>query len=145
MGHALADRLFTHKDVGLDDAPMVCVSKGSCEGETWNTFASRALPEWKATILDVAGPMADIAFSSCKIVAATALKTHLSLPVALVLGGGGALWIFGELLYAYTSVSNKDGGDFSNIAERGNAHLALATAAVVSQIALTIFTAISFS
>ena len=145
MGHALADRLLTHKDVDPYDTPSVYISKESCGGENWPTSASEFLPEWKKTILDVAGPMADIAFSSCKIVAATSLKNYLPLPVTLALGGAGALWIFGELVYAYTSVLNKDGGDFSNIAERGNVHLALASTAVVSQVALAIFTAISLS
>lgn len=87
----------------------------------------------------------DIAFSSCKLVAATALKSYISWPVALALGIGAVIWMSGELLYAYVSASNRDHGDFGCIARRGNTHLALAGAALASQCALGIFAAIKLA
>jgi len=59
------------------------------------------------TIVDVSGPLGDIAFSSCKLIAATALKNYLFWPIALALGSGGVIWMSGEFLYAYISASNK--------------------------------------
>jgi hypothetical protein len=98
--------------------------------------------DWKKTVISIAGPMGNIAFSICKLVAATALKNYLAWPVRLALGGGAVFWISGELLYAYVSASNKDQGDFGSIACLGPTHLAIASIAIVSQCALGIFAAI---
>ena len=101
--------------------------------------------DWKKTAIDIAGPMGDITLSTCKLVAATALKSYLSWPIALALGSGAVIWMSGELLYAYVSASKRDGGDFGCIARRGNAHLVLASAALISQCALGIFAAIKLA
>lgn len=139
MGHALACKLLTNQN------STVHVIKSTCEGGT--TFPSGLvnMADWKKTIVDVSGPFGNIAFSSCKLLAATSLKNYLSWPIALTLGSGGVIWISGELLYAYVSASNRNAGDFGKIAGRGDTHLALASAALVSQAALGIFAAIKLA
>lgn len=137
MSHALTFKLFSGQDTTIE------VFKSSCTGRTRLPLAT--LPDWKNTIVIVAGPMGDIAFSTCKLVAATALKSYLSWPVALALGSGAVIWMSGELLYAYTSALNRDDGDFGCIASYGNTYLALASTALVSQCALGIFTAIKLA
>lgn len=93
----------------------------------------------------MAGPMGDIAFSIGKLIAASALRKHLPWPVALALGSGAIFWMSGELLYAYVSAKKKDQGDFGWIARRGNAHLALASTALVALCALGIFTVVKLA
>jgi len=137
MGHALTFKLLTRDTF---EPPIIQIFKRSCTGRF--DYSIDIDSDWKETIVDVAGPMADVAFCSCKLIAATALKNHLPWPVSLTLAGGALLWISGELLYAYTSASNKDDGDFGQIASRSKTHLALATTALVSQCALGIFAAI---
>jgi hypothetical protein len=138
MGHALSIKALT----GQNSEVKIFYKRG---GVTQPPAALRYASDWKQTVVEAAGPMADIAFSTCKLVAATALKRYLSWPVALVLGSGAVMWMFGELLYAYVSASKKDDGDFGCIARRGNTHLALASTALVSQCALGIFAAIKFA
>lgn len=137
MSHALAYKLLTHQNA------KVLVIKNLCQGRT--SYPSTVNTDWKRTILDVSGPMGNIAFSTCKLVAATALKSYLSWPVALALGGGAVIWISGELLFACVSASNKSPADFGFIARRGNTHLALASTALFSQVALGIFAAIKLA
>ena len=137
MGHALPHQLFTHEDT------MIKVFKSSCTG--MGSPIDNSIPDWQKTIIFVAGPMADVAFCSLKLVAATALKNYLSWPIALALGSGSVVWMSGELLYAYTSVLNKDQGDFGYIARYGDTHLALAGAALISECALGIFAAYKFA
>lgn len=139
MSHALACKLLTNQN------STVHVIKSICEGGILYPTELAYASDWKKTIVDVAGPLGDIAFSSCKLVAATALKNYLSWPIALALGSGSVIWISGELLYAYISASNRDAGDFGKIAHRGNTHLALASTALVSQAALGIFAAIKLA
>ncbi len=136
MSHALAWKILTSQN------STIHISTSLCNGGTTHSNSSIKVADWKHTILGVAGPMGDIAFSSCKLVAATALKNYLPLPVTLALGSGGVIWISGELFYAYISASKKDAGDFGQIARRGNTHLAFASAAIICQIALGIFAAI---
>lgn len=139
MSHALACKLLTNKN------STVHVIKSICEGITIHPTELVCASDWKNTIVDVAGPLGDIVFSSCKLVAATALKNYLSWPIALAMGSGGVIWISGELLYAYISASNRDSGDFGKIALRGNTHLALASTALVSQVALGILAAVKLA
>ncbi|HSX37301.1 MAG TPA: M50 family metallopeptidase [Chlamydiales bacterium] len=140
LGHALACKLLTNQ------ISTIHVSKSTCAGiATFSTVEFAHASDWKKTIVNVAGPLGNIAFSSCKLVAATALKNYLSWPIALALGSGGVIWISGELFYACISVSNRDAGDFGRIARRGGAHLALAGTALVSQVALGIFAAIKLA
>lgn len=139
MSHALTFKLLTNQDA------TVRVFKSSCTGETDYPYSLNNLPDWKKNIIYIAGPMGDIAFSTCKLIAATALKNYLSWPIALALGSGAVIWISGELLYAYTSLLNKDAGDFGIIARSGNISLALASTTLVSQVALGVFAAIKFA
>lgn len=136
MSHALACKILTGQNSEVDLFTNRCVGVNHYPPAV--TYAS----DWKQTVIDVAGPMGNIAFSTCKLVAATALKSYLSWPVALALGSGAIVWMSGELLYAYVSASNRNDGDFGLIALRGNTHLALASTAIVSQVALGIFVAI---
>lgn len=135
--HAMIYKLFAHQNA------EVHITKCGCEGRT--SYPSAVNANWKSTIIDLSGPMGNIAFSTCKLVAATALKSYLTWPIALALGAGAVMWISGELLFAYISVSKNSEADFANIARRGNNHLALASIALVSQVALGIFAAIKFA
>lgn len=139
MSHAIACKVLTGQNSKVDFFTSLCIGKNASPPAV--TYAS----DWKKTVINVAGPMGDIAFSTCKLVAATALKSYLSWPVALALGSGAVVWMSGELLYAYVSAANKDHGDFGKIASRGNTHLALASTALVSQVALGIFAAIKLA
>jgi hypothetical protein len=138
MSHALACKALT----GQNSKVNVFYKRG---GLIQYPPAARNSSDWKSTVIDLAGPMGNVAFSTCKLNAATALKPYLSWPVSLVLGSGAVIVMSGELLYAYVSASKKDHGDFGFIARRGNTHLALASIALISQCALGIFTAIKLS
>jgi len=137
MSHALTFKLLSGQNTTIE------IFKSSCTGG--NRLPLSALPDWKKTIVKVAGPMGDIAFSTCKLVAATAFKSYLSWPIALALGSGAVIWMSGELLYAYTSALKRDTGDFGCIASYGNTYLAVASTALVSQCALGIFAAIKLA
>ncbi len=139
MSHALACKVLTGQNSEVNVFTSLCV--GNYQPPSAVGYAS----DWKRTLIETAGPMGDIAFATCKLVAATALKSYLSWPVALALGSGAVIWISGELLYAYVSASNSDHGDFGSIARRGNTHLALASTALASQVALGIFAAIKLA
>lgn len=93
---------------------------------------------WKESVISAVGPLANMAFSSCLVTAATLFRNTLTLPVAIALGAGGSIWMAGELAYAVSST--KAGlGDFGDIAKNSAAHHALATAALIGQCALTLF------
>lgn len=139
MSHALACKLFTQQD------SMVYVFKNLCVGRTLFPYDLIYTADWKKTIVNVAGSMGNMTFSSCKLVAATAMKKQLSLPIAFTLGSGAVIWMSGEFFYAYISASKGDDGDFGLIARRGNIHLALASAALISQCAVAIFTAVKLA
>jgi hypothetical protein len=138
MGHILANKIF----VGSNDNPKITIltkeSSGYCTGEINPTS------RWQRTIVLAAGPMSDIAFSTCKLVASVALKHYLSWPVSLILGCGAIIWIIGELFYAFISALKRDNGDFGRIADHGPLHLVLASAAIVSEVALAIFLTVQF-
>lgn len=135
MSHALAYKLFTYQNSTIK-------IKIPLRGSTVPPREALNLAGWKRTIIHAAGPIGGVAFSSCKLVAATALKKYISWPIALVLGTGGVIGISGELLSAYSSVSNKEAGDFGYIARCSNTHLALASIVLISECALGIFAAI---
>ncbi|MCB1107914.1 MAG: M50 family metallopeptidase [Chlamydiia bacterium] len=139
MSHALACKILIGQDASVRVFTKLCLGKTDLPSLT------RSASDWTQTAIDLAGPMGSIAFSSCKLVAATALKNHLPFPIALTLGSGAALWISGELLYAYVSGSNMDYGDFGCIARREKSHLILANLILVSQCCLGIFAAIKFA
>lgn len=139
VSHAIVCKALTGQNSEVNFFTSLCIGKNNYPPAL--SYAS----DWKQTMVDISGPMGDIAFSTCKLVAATALKSYLSWPVSLALGSGAVIWMSGELLYAYVSASNRDYGDFGCIARRGNTHLALASTALISQVALGIFAAIKFA
>jgi len=92
---------------------------------------------WRYTVRLLSGPFTNIAFSTIQIAAVAAFRNYLPLPVSLALAGGSATWVAGELLYAYSSVSQNTDGDFGQIAKKnGPLHLSLASAVLVSEVAL---------
>lgn len=135
MSHALACTVFTRQTA---EVTIFYKRAGYTRHPPEVNYAS----DWKKTAIEIAGPMGDVTLSICKLVAAIALKSYLSWPVALALGSGAVIWMFGELFYAYVSASKMDSGDFGHIASRGNTHLALASTALISQCALGVFAAI---
>ena len=93
------------------------------------------------SIVSLAGPMADIAFSNAILIAATVFKDVITLPLAATLAGGAGFWLSGELLYALTSGLSEDNGDFGHISKNSKTHLCLASLALIGQCALGILTA----
>jgi len=95
---------------------------------------------WKQSVIDFSGPMFNIGFSTIQIVSANALKNYVSRPVALLLAGGAALWISGELAYAYVSIKDSEDPDtdFGGIASRKGSHLLVACTVLVGQTALAV-------
>jgi hypothetical protein len=100
------------------------------------------LQNWKETIILLAGPLADVAYSSCQLVGAVAFKDRISLPAAVFLGGSSAIWITGELMHAALSAIEKDAGDFGEIAGLGKKYLRVASISLVSCCALGVFAAL---
>lgn len=139
MGHALSYKLLTGKN------SIIRIFQKTCTGTTQHSIPLYRFPKWKVTIIGVTGPIGNIAFSTCKLLAAIAFKNFLTLPIAVTLGVGSVIWISGELLYAFTSAINKDSGDFHQISYMGKPYLALASAALISQAALSIFVAIKLA
>jgi hypothetical protein len=133
MSHALAFKILTGKNSKVIFFTKLLLGRNIWPPEVEN------LVDWKRTVINVAGPMGNIAFSTCKLIAATALKSYLYWPVSLALGSGAVIWISGELFYAYVSASKNDTGDFGCIARRSNTHLALASTVIVNQLALGTF------
>jgi hypothetical protein len=141
MGHALAYRAF-----------MVCSPKIFIFTDVHAAWAEKnaeirtilSLSDTKNSIALAAGPMVDMTFSACKLVAAVALRRYLSTPVALILGLGSLVTMIGTLSYAWSSASNRDGGDFGKIARISSNHLAIASIALVGQCALGVYLAYQF-
>ena len=93
------------------------------------------------TILcDAAGPLAQMAFSSLRLVAAVALRNYISWPLSFVLGAGAVYHMMEELTYAVESTIS-GAGDFGSIASSSKTHLALASAALIGECALGILSA----
>lgn len=136
MGHAMAAKHFTNEDSDI------AIYTGSGTASTFLPIGLNNISAWKNSTVEAAGPVADVAFSSCVLAGAAAMKDYLPYPVALTLGAGAVFWISGELLYAFVSASKRDKGDFGQIAARNKKHLAVATAALVSQCTLGVFAAI---
>lgn len=140
MGHYYMSQLFPRKDLfsskpNAQVIQEVTIYTKSCEGVTKN--ATRGLTGWKNTLVCVAGPMANIAFSTVKLIAAQALKGSIvTLPIAIALECGAVYEIAGELYYAYDSATKEDSGDFGSIARQGNKFLLAAGAALVAEATL---------
>lgn len=133
VSHALAQKFFMQNN---ERNPVITISTSLCLGSVIYPINHGPLPGWKKTIITVAGPMGNIAFSLCKLVAAIAFRNYMTWPIAFALGGGAILWISGELLYAYVSASERNTGDFGLITQRGKVHLLFASTAVISELAL---------
>lgn len=135
MGHALACKLLTGRN------SIITIKTDTCTAQVHHMPAldDDDTAHWKLSVIDVSGPMADMAFSTLKIVVANALKSTVSQPVALLVAGGAMAWMSGELFYAYISTTQKNGGDFCRIANRGTPHLIAATTLLISQAALGVF------
>lgn len=140
MGHALTSRLFPRQNFFSHQpndqvTPKVKVFTTTCEGAT--TDAVLGLIGWKKVLVCAAGPLANIAFSACKLVAVQTLKTnYFTWPIAAVLECGAIVEIGSELYYAYDSSSKEDDGDFGRIAREGNLFLCLASTALITECAL---------
>lgn len=131
ISHALVYKLLTGQNA------KVLVIKNSFQ--SFVTYPVVVNKRGQAFIIDISGPIGSVAFSSCKLVAAAALKNYLSWPVALVLGGGAAMCITGELLHAGICAFKKSQTDFGFIAKRGCTSLVLASLILVSEAALAVF------
>lgn len=88
------------------------------------------------SLVSAAGPVANMIYSSGKLMAVAALKDHLPWPVALTIVLGTSYQIGQELRYCYSSAIDKDEGDFGDIAKRSKTHLAVASVALVTPIVL---------
>lgn len=106
------------------------------------------LTEREDSFYAAAGPMASMAFSSCELMLAAAMRKHCTIP-SYIMGSGAFLNISNELLYAAISIirfyrmkdehPNESLGDFGDIARNGKKHLALASLVLISECALGIF------
>lgn len=134
MGHALACRVLT------DVKPKVRVFTDLCTGRTYVGDPGSLID----SIICASGPLANMAFSGCKLVGATALRGYLSMPVAITIGAGAIVWMTGELFLASISASDKDLGDFGRIARYGSTNLTLASTALIGQCALGVLAACKF-
>ncbi|MDE3056208.1 MAG: hypothetical protein KGI80_05940 [Verrucomicrobiota bacterium] len=133
MGHALINKLLTGR------SSDIWIFTKECTGTAGITQSGSP---WKDLAIFLAGPMANIAFASSKLIAAAALRRYFLGIATLILGGGGSLWMAGELFYAFTSATQRNDGDFGKIAKQGNGYLALASLLLVLQCALGVFSAI---
>ncbi|NBO25115.1 MAG: hypothetical protein EBU93_07805, partial [Chlamydiae bacterium] len=93
--------------------------------------------KWKEAFVSYAGPMANLAYSGCKMMAAAALKDYIGLPLSSVLGAGGFFAFAGDTYYALTSMIKNDEGDFGQIRQLGPKFLMAATASLATQCAMT--------
>ena len=131
------------KDANLD------YSKGFLSKEIFDEAKialgnSQEIMKWKKTAILLAGPIADVVYSSCQLVAAVALKDRIGLPISIVLGSSGAIWMAGELMYAANSTIMRDIGDFGKIGKIGKKYQIAATVSLVSLCALGILAATKF-
>jgi hypothetical protein len=138
MGHAIAYKLFS------GDTPNIVVySDQGSEGYTHSQWIN-CLPAWQRNIVSAAGALGNVAFSSCELATAFALKRYCG-PLALVLGSGAAASIAQDLIYSIHSTIKQDDGDFGKIAQSNKTHLALAGAALVGECALAALAAYAVS
>ncbi len=137
MGHALATRILT------DKKPIVRIFTDLCMGSNSIPDLNGVSPK-ACSIIYISGPMANMTFCGCKLVAAAALQSYISTPVAVGLGTGAVIWMSGELFLAYVSASRRDYGDFGSLAQQGSRQLTLASTALIGQCALGLLAASKF-
>lgn len=137
LGHSFANR-FIGK--GLS---QIIIKTDTCSGETQYSIYRSVDAKWRLSAIEAAGPLSNIAFCICKLISAAAFVRVISLPIALIVGGGAIMCIAGELLYAYVSATHMEpNGDFSKIASHGKIHLAVASSALLGSIAFGVFATI---
>ena len=137
MGHALAHLILTGKCSTLH------VYTDTCTGEMIGK-GPRPTAIWKQNIISAAGPITSVAFSSLKLIAATALSAQLTAPVACVLGAGAVAWMAGELIYAAISTLELS-GDYGAINFKSKTHFCIASITLIAECALGIFLAIKLA
>lgn len=136
MGHALAAKIL------FGNSPQVSVFRNpSPELGNTNNAGGRNYGSIGDSIVHAAGPMADMIFSSCTIIAAIAFRTFISTPVTVCLVIGSVIWMTGEMCYAYASATKLTIGDFFYIRDNGWGHLLVATTILTATFAYGIFAA----
>jgi hypothetical protein len=130
MGHAIAYKLIIP-----GCTPVVTIN------ETGGATQAKNRTGWRNTVINLAGPLANMVFSGGKLAVAAAIRQgYLGTPLAIVLGGGALCHMALELGYACASARDGD-GDFGDIANEGPKHLALASTALIGQTALNLLAA----
>jgi hypothetical protein len=146
MGHVLAYKLLTGY------TPKIFIYTEDLGGSTTNFYTDKNGAHHQIervspvvdSIINISGPMLSIAFCTLKLIAAVALRSYLTLPVAALTGYIALVFIASEILYASISAYCRDNGDFGLIAKNGSSHLTLATVALVAEVAFGIFAATRF-
>lgn len=138
MGHALAVKLFKEQATDKEKDTYIEIFTNILRARTIYCF-KKSPSRCQTTIHSLAGPMASITFSTCKLFAAAAFSNYLTRPFTVTLGVQSIVYINLELLVMCVSACAKDDGDFGKIARLGNLHLTLATAAIISELALGFF------
>lgn len=90
------------------------------------------------TLIHLAGPVADMIFTSALFVAAAVLYGTAMQPVAYGVAAGAALWAAGEMIFALSSASQRT-CDFGYIRNHGCSHLLFSTIALVGTCAAGVF------
>lgn len=133
MGHALIGKFLLNQNTRVGIYTKDCVSA--------TISSSSSAPSWKKTIRYAAGPIANLIFSSGKLVSAALLRSYLPFPLSPILASGTLYWMVCEMCHAAVSAKEKK-GDFGKIALNGTVHLGLASTALITQCALGIFAAV---
>lgn len=136
LGH-----LFAFQVVSGGSPCTVNIQTNSIGGYTRFGKTSKKLSPLECSMVYLAGPLANVIFSSGKIIAAAALNSY-SPPLAVVIGAQGTFWILKELQYMIISTKRNDDGDFAQILKiGGETHQLYAMVILVSCSTLGIFTA----
>jgi|688.fasta_scaffold03461_22 hypothetical protein len=130
VAHALALKALGVKNICIEINSNTALGHTGIAGKT-------KLSSWSLTLVDLAGPLANVIFSVSLVYGSYIFSPIISLPFSLFLGAGGTIWICGEYYYALSSLIG-DRGDWANIASRGKLSLLLASAALITPCALAI-------
>lgn len=137
MGHSLASKAFG--DLGVK--ARIYVKDGILFGGM--SIHSHPPKGWLADTTSLAmGPIAGCALSGIQMIALASLKDRISTPVAIALSTGPLIWLFGECLYATTSMIQKDSGDWGRLRKLGPISLISGSVGLVSVCALGLFGAL---
>ena len=131
MGHALAHKILT------GDGAKIVIQTDTCKGVT-SFRGCKRISKVAETIIGLSGALSDVVFSVCQIAAAWAMSCYITVPAAIAITIGAAVWIAGEFFYAGYSALQHDHGDFGKIAKNGPLHLTLALTPLVATVALGI-------